>query len=125
MDYSGYMDLYNTCTNINIELQRSITLYNTSVLTAWPQGSFTIHNIILRLCIDQNVLWMDRRSQILDEATENLTKLLDSAIMNNIKAGFDIDNTSFSIALVSPRQENRSDEGILTDWASSRCCLEG
>jgi len=65
------------------------------------------------------------RSQILHEATENLIKSLDSAIKNNIKAGSDVDNTSFSIAFVSPCQENTNDEGILTDWASSRCCLDG
>lgn len=58
------------------------------------------------------------RSQAIQEATENLAKALDSAMQKNIKAGFDVDNTSFSIALVSPHQKNANDEknGILWSY---------
>lgn len=58
------------------------------------------------------------RSKVIHEATENLTKTLDTAIEKKIKAGFNVDNTSFSIALVSPRQTNTSDKenGILWSY---------
>ena len=59
------------------------------------------------------------RSKVIHEATENLTKSLDSAIEKKIKAGFNVDNTSFSIALVSPRQTNKVEgDGnfVLENW---------
>jgi CubicO group peptidase (beta-lactamase class C family) len=50
------------------------------------------------------------RSQIIQAATVNLTVALDSAINGTKKAGFAVDNTSFSIGLVSPFQT--SDAGV-------------
>lgn len=41
-------------------------------------------------------------SRIIQDATVNLTQALESAINGTTKAGFNVDNTSFSIGLVSP-----------------------
>lgn len=42
------------------------------------------------------------KSPHIEAATDNLKQALDSAISGKIKAGYDVENTSFSIALVSP-----------------------
>ncbi|KAL2009015.1 hypothetical protein VTN00DRAFT_7209 [Thermoascus crustaceus] len=42
------------------------------------------------------------KSQHIKAATDNLKQALDSAISGKIKAGWDVENTTFSIALVSP-----------------------
>ncbi|KAJ9486592.1 hypothetical protein VN97_g6733 [Penicillium thymicola] len=60
---------------------------------------------------------LDRSQTILD-AAKNLTEALDSAMQKKSKAGFDVDNTSFSIAFITPRQKNASDKsnGILWSY---------
>lgn len=57
-------------------------------------------------------------STYVKDATANLTRALDSAIKGKIKAGFEVDNTSFSISLVSPYHEpsSRQQDGILWSY---------
>ncbi|KAJ5818223.1 hypothetical protein N7474_003814 [Penicillium riverlandense] len=54
-------------------------------------------------------------SQIIQDAATKLTEALDSSINGETKAGFQVDNTSFSIALVSPFTQNRND-GIIWSY---------
>lgn len=56
------------------------------------------------------------RSQIVKDATADLTRALDSAIDGKTKAGFPVDNTSFSIALVSPFDQVARDEDSSFIW---------
>lgn len=58
------------------------------------------------------------RSQVIQDAARNLSRALDSAMKKETKAGFNVDNTSFSIAIVAPRQKNASDKknGILWSY---------
>lgn len=56
------------------------------------------------------------RSQIVQDATADLGRALDSAIDGKIKAGFPVDNTSFSIALVSPYDQVARDEDSSFIW---------
>lgn len=53
------------------------------------------------------------RSQTIQDATANLTRALDSAVNGSIKAGFEVQNTSFSIALVSPTGRTASENNSI------------
>jgi len=57
-------------------------------------------------------------SQIIQDATANLTQALDSAISGTTKAGFEVSNTSFSIALVSPfdKASNEFNDNIIWSY---------
>lgn len=55
-------------------------------------------------------------SQAVQDATADLARALDSAIDGKSKAGFPVDNTSFSIALVSPFDQVARDEDSSIIW---------
>lgn len=55
-------------------------------------------------------------SQIVQGATADLARALDSAIDGKTRAGFPVDNTSFSIALVSPFDQVARDEDNSFIW---------
>ena len=55
-----------------------------------------------------------RSARTIQNATASLANALDLAIKGEIKAGFDVGNTSFSIALVSPfGKETEKDDGSI------------
>jgi CubicO group peptidase (beta-lactamase class C family) len=57
-------------------------------------------------------------SQIIQDATTKLTEALDSSVNGETKAGFQVDDTSFSIALVSPFVQNLNyrNDGIIWSY---------
>lgn len=55
-------------------------------------------------------------SEFLIKATENLTDTLDAAVSGEIEVGWDVKNTSFSVSLVTGRDEDRNDDGRKILW---------
>lgn len=56
-------------------------------------------------------------SKHVQDATANLTQTLDSALKGKIKAGFEVENTSFSISLVSPYPKPSSQRNDSIIWS--------
>lgn len=56
-------------------------------------------------------------SKHVKDATANITQALHSALKGKIKAGFEVDNTSFSISLVSPyHKPSRQNDSIIWSY---------
>ncbi|KAJ6129876.1 hypothetical protein N7512_002656 [Penicillium capsulatum] len=56
-------------------------------------------------------------SKYVQDATTNLTRALDSALKGQIQAGFEVDNTSFSISFVSPFHSTSSRQNDSILWS--------
>lgn len=56
-------------------------------------------------------------SEIIQNATDSLTDSLDLAIKGQTKAGFDVANTSFSLALISSSMRSSGDSNTSINWS--------
>lgn len=58
------------------------------------------------------------KAMIFQDATADLSRNLDDALSGKIKAGFDVDRTSFSIGLISPRvnEETLAHNGLVWSY---------